>query len=412
MSKHRFLLLWIGQCLSTIGSGLTAFALGVFAFETTQSATSYALVLLCAFLPSIALRPLGGVLADRMDRRVAMMIGDVGSALGVLFIGSMLWLGHREMWWIYSGVALSSLFLALQNPAYKASVSDLLDKEHYAKASGLVQLSEASRHLISPFLASIFLRFWSLETLLMIDIATFCFAILTLIVVKKGEKKIKENAEPLLDSLKKGFSFVYSDRTLFSLLGVTTLLTFFVGFFQALLGPRILSFSTPETLGTIQSFSAIGMLVSSLWIGTLCQQTKNLRMLSLSLLSAGCFYILLGVFQEPILLITFGFGFFFTLPYINTTLEVLIRNRVPNDIQGRVWSIISLVSQSGMVVAFAIAGPLADHLFEPLFQFNGKGTGCLFVLSGAGIIASSQLLKWQQVFDIQVERTGSTSLIS
>ena len=79
-----------------------------------------------------------------------MIIGDLGSAAGLVFILMMLYAGIDDLWTIYLGVAVSSLFVAVQNPAYKASVTDLLDAESYSKASGLMQLAESSRYLISP----------------------------------------------------------------------------------------------------------------------------------------------------------------------------------------------------------------------------------------------------------------------
>ena len=132
----KFIIVWIGQLVSGIGGGLTAFTLGVYAYEKTQTATSFALVTLFSFLPSLLLRPIGGVLADRFDRRVMMIIGDIGSATGVAFIWFLLkYQGNIELWQIYLGVSISSIFLALQSPAYKASITDLLTEDQFAKAS-------------------------------------------------------------------------------------------------------------------------------------------------------------------------------------------------------------------------------------------------------------------------------------
>lgn len=74
-SFGKFLTIWAGEWISSIGSGLTAFALGVYVYQLTLTATSVALITLCAFLPSIVLSPIGGVLADRFDRRLMMIMG-------------------------------------------------------------------------------------------------------------------------------------------------------------------------------------------------------------------------------------------------------------------------------------------------------------------------------------------------
>jgi DHA3 family macrolide efflux protein-like MFS transporter len=119
-SFKKFLIVWMGQMISSIGVGLTAFSLGVYAFEKTNTATSAALITLFSFLPSILLRPVGGVLADRYDRRVMMILGDLGSALGLVFILFVMLTGDVQLWQIYVGVTISSIFAALQSPAYKA----------------------------------------------------------------------------------------------------------------------------------------------------------------------------------------------------------------------------------------------------------------------------------------------------
>ena len=83
---RRFLLLWAGELVSSIGGGLTSFGLGVYVFEQTGSAANMALITLLAFLPTLLLSVPAGVLADRYDRRLLMMLGDGCSAVGILYI--------------------------------------------------------------------------------------------------------------------------------------------------------------------------------------------------------------------------------------------------------------------------------------------------------------------------------------
>lgn len=404
----RFLIVWLGQFISCIGSGLTAFALGIYVFQMTGSATSYSTVMLLAFLPSVLLRPIGGVITDMIGRRLSMIIGDLGSAAGILFILLMMFAGSSSMGVIYTGVAISSFFLALQNPAYKASVTDLVHEDNYGKASGLMQLAESSRYLIAPILAGFLIQMWKIEYVLILDVMTFVIAVFAVFAMKK-ETVTHEQEKTFSDFYKKladGFRYTFSHPKLLWLLGSITLITFFVGFLQALLGPMILSFSDALTLGKIQSISASGMLISSLFIGVFSQSNNQLRVLSISLALAGIFYALLGVSTSPLFLTIAGFLFFSTLPFINTSLEVMIRKRIDLEMQGRVWSIVSLISQSGMVLALGIAGPLADMIFKPLLQVNGalvssvgqwigvgpgRGIGLMFLMCGVGIFLTSYL---------------------
>jgi MFS transporter, DHA3 family, macrolide efflux protein len=98
-----FLIIWAGQLLSKVGSGISAFALGVYLLQQTGSSSSYSFLLLAAFLPAVMLAPVGGVIADRKDRKQMMAVGDLGSSLGVFFVVVMLLLDPKEHWPIYLG---------------------------------------------------------------------------------------------------------------------------------------------------------------------------------------------------------------------------------------------------------------------------------------------------------------------
>ncbi len=393
-SFSLFLVIWTGQLLSRLGSGLSAFALGVTLFQRNSSASAYSSLLLCAFLPSVLLAPVGGVLADREDRKVMMALGDTGSALGILFIILMLEILPDKDWPIYLGVATSSLFVALHSPAFKASVTDLLDEREYARASGLIQLAEASRYLLAPALAAFLISRVSLPVLLGIDAATFVVAALSLTLVGKSAIRPREKAahEGFGANLSSGLHSIAGNGTILNLLCLTTVVTFFTGILQALFAPVVLSFSDPWTLGAVQSIGASGMILSSLLIGTRGRIDDQKKVLALSLLGAGIFYVLIGASTNAVMITLAGFCLFLTLPLINTSLEVLFRQEIPNGVQGRVWSLVSLVSQTGMLLAFGVAGLLADHLFNPLLADDGLLANSLGRLFGTGAARGSGLL--------------------
>ena len=130
-----------------IGSGLTIFALGVYVYQQTHTASSYALILLCVFMQPFLLKPFGGILADRYDRRLMMLIGDLGATLGLLFILFMMLKGDIQLWQIYLGIATSSTFYAFQEPAFKALVTDLLPEDFEIGADSL-PITEGKVHFI------------------------------------------------------------------------------------------------------------------------------------------------------------------------------------------------------------------------------------------------------------------------
>jgi MFS family permease len=393
-SFSLFLVIWSGQLLSRLGSGISAFTLGVYLFQKTSSTSAYSFLLLCAFLPSVLLAPLGGVIADRKDRKLMMILGDIGSSLGILFTILMLQIIPDRDWPIYLGVAISSIFVALHSPAFKASVTDLVDEKAYSKASGLIQLAEASRYLLAPVIAAFLIARVSLPTVLVIDVLTFIGAAMTVVFIRKSaiqhiETVIKAGFS---EDLKAGIRYIIGNKIVFHLLCLTTIVTFFAGILQSLFTPMVLSFADAATLGNVQSFGASGMLLSSLIIGCRSKTFDPKKVFGFSLFAAGIFYLLIGVNTNMALITLAFFCFLFTLPFVNTSLEILFRKNISNELQGRVWSLISLVSQVGMLIAFGIAGILTDHLFNPLLTDSGRLADNVGRLIGTGVARGSGFL--------------------
>ncbi|MFY1110212.1 MAG: MFS transporter [Methanosarcinaceae archaeon] len=395
----KFLFIWFGQFISVIGTGLTIFSLGIYVYQQTGSASSYVFILMCVFLPPFLLKPYGGVLADRHDRRLMMVLGDMGASLGLLFIFFMMVRGDIELWQIYLGIAASSIFSAFQEPAYKALITDLLPEAQYDKASGLVQLAGSAQYLISPFLAGILLTLIDIEYIFLIDISTLIIASSIVIWVRNaiGGISVKHAEQNIMAELREGIQEFSKNKGVVNLVLTITLVLFFVGLLQSLLIPMLLGLTTVKTVGISQSVCATGILIGSLFIGVFGSKSKQVNVLSVSLFMSGIFFANLGLSTNIILITLAGFTFFATLPFINTSIEVLIRKNIDNRKQGRVWSIISMVTYLGSIIAFAVAGFLADKVFNPLLEPDGllvetagfivgvgegRGIALMFIISG------------------------------
>ena len=386
-SFRRFLIIWIGQFISSIGSGLSGFALGIHVYQQTQTATSFSLIIFCAFVPSIVLRPFGGVLADRFDRRSMMVLGDLGSIAGMGLVLAALMSGTTALWPIYLGVTVSSVFVALQSPAYKASITDLLPEAQFAKASGMVQLASSAQYLFSPIIAGYLLAVTNIRTVLLIDILTFALAVFAVLAVRQSIRNAaaaSTGTPKFLAELVEGWQAIAGNRGVLLLVAVISLVTFYIGFLQTLLGPMILAFTDAKTYGTTLSVAAVGMLVSSLFISTAQKSNRHANLLTMGLAGTGLFFALTGVSTNITVITAMGFLFFCALPFVNTSADVLIRRNIDNEKQGRVWGIIGVVSQIGFIVSYASAGFLADHVFNPLLVDGGALAGSVGRLIGTG----------------------------
>lgn len=387
MNKNykKFLLLWFGELISAIGGGLTSFGLGVYIFDQTGSAAGMALVTLLGFLPTVILSVPAGVLADRYDRRIMMMIGDGCSAIGIIYILINMLRGGASLTCICIGVFVSSTFSALLEPSYKATITDLLTKEEFSKASGLVSLAGSARYLFSPVIAGFLLAISDVKLLLTIDICTFFLTVAAAAIVRKGiAGSTTYKAEPFIDSIKEGWKIITDTKGILALVIVSSFITLFLGMFQILAEPFILSFSDARTLGAGETVCALGMLVSALYLGMKGIRRNYVLTLGLSLMMAGIFMMGFGFKQNIYVICFFGFMFFMSLPIANNCLEYLVRINIPVEAQGRAWGFVGFISQLGYVIAYALSGVAADAIGKTTGK--GVGAGASIVIETAGIL--------------------------
>lgn len=383
----KFLLLWAGELISSIGGGLTSFGLGLYIFQKTGSAADMALLTLLGFLPALVLKVPAGVLADRYDRRLLMMIGDGLSGLGVLFILLCMLKGDAALWQIYVGTTVSSVFSALLEPSYTATITDLLTKEQYSKANGLVSMAGSARYLFSPVIAGFLLAVSDIRLILIIDICTFFLTVIAAAVVRHGLKTSEhKDPEPFFKSMKDGWKVVSGRKGLLLLIVISSLICLFMGVFQVLGEPFVLSFADAKTLGIVETAAASGMLVTGVLLGIKGIKKHFVRALWMGLAVSGIGMAMFAVTQNKIIICLFGFVFFAALPFANNSLDYLARTNIPDEFQGRAWAFIGFISQLGYVAAYALCGVTADAVGRITGQGVGRGAAITIMFSGACLV--------------------------
>ena len=398
----NFYKLWLGELISNIGSGMTAFALSVYVYEKTGSVSYVSLIILLSFMPSIILSPIGGLLADRYDRRLLMIMGDLFSGLGLVYILWSIQAGEKSIVPIFIGITFSSIFTSLLEPSYRATLTDILEEENYAKASGLIQAAGSAKYLISPVIAGMILSVADIRVILLLDILTFITTCLMIFLVRKSMNSETQNYKK--DSFKgllEGLFIIKENRGVYFLVIIMFFVCFFMGFIQILIRPMILALSSVKTAGIMESLCAVGLLIGSLWIGIAGIKKNYSKILAVACFFCGIFMSMTGVNENLNIIGISTFLFFSTLPFMNSCADVLVRVSIPNELQGRVWGLISLITQMGTVVAYIISGIMADYVFEPMFNKNGilvenigiiigtgkgRGIGFMLILSGIGML--------------------------
>ncbi len=398
---RTFFVVWFGQLISTLGSGLSGFALGVWIYQETGSTTLYAMSMLAYALPTVLLSPLTGALVDRWERRRVMMLSDAGAGLATLAIALLYLSGRLHIWHIYLATALNASFTGLQWPAYSAATSLLVPKEHLGRAGGMVQIGEAVSQLVAPAIAGAMLVTIGLPGVLLTDFATFAFAVGTLIMVRFPPHQLHPAGQEKRTSLFKdaafGWRYILARPGLLGLLVIFALSNLFFGLTNPLLAPMILELTTADRLGFLASIAGLGMLLGTLVMSVWGGPKRRIHGVLGYMAASGLFIALLGL-RPWLPLMTFaGFCLMFLGPIINGSSQALWQTKVAADVQGRVFSIRRMIAWSTTPLAYLIAGPLADRVFTPLLMpgglladsvglvlgvGRGRGIALLFVLVG------------------------------
>lgn len=389
-SMKMFIVLLIGQFISSIGSGLTDFGLAIYVLDLTKSVSATAIISICAFLPLIVLTPLGGILADRYDRRLLMMIGEFLSGLGLVICLFSVMSSTPSMVMICIGVAVSSAFTALMEPAFKATITDMISEEDFAKAGGLVQIAGNAKLLISPVLAGFLLTITSVSTLMIIDILTFFTTVVTIAFVRNSMSKHERierrtgKSTGLLKELKEGIDVLKDTKGAGALVWIMTLAVFCLGIIQILSKPLILAYASETELGTLSTVVAVGMLAGSVIISCIKHVKAYHYLLAAGLMGCGLFMALMGIRENIILTACFGFLMFVCMPIVQISAEVMIRRNLKNEVQGRAFGVIGFVSQMGYIVAYACSGILSDYVFEPFMNGPSAPAAVIGTVIGYG----------------------------
>ena len=394
-----FAIMSIGQLFSMTGTGMTRFAITIFAWQITGEVTTLALVGFFSFAPAVLLSPMAGAIVDRSNRKLVLMLSDLAAGLMTIVVLILFTTDPLQIWHLFVTAAIAAAFEAFQFPAYSAAVTLILPKDQYARASGIQSLVHSAAVIASPILAGLLIGVIGIGGILVIDIVTFVVAILALFVIfipqpeqsaagKEGQGSIwKESAY--------GFRYIFDRPSLTGLLTIFFLINFIASFSLILLSPMILARTGDDqvALGTVMAIFGLGGLAGglllSVWGGPKRRINGVLAGLALSSILG---LTLLGLAQTIAAWAAGAFLLMFFIPIIQGSSQAIWQSKVAPDVQGRVFSVRRLMAQITAPVAFLLAGPLADDFFEPAMQVGGSLESTFGGLVGTGTGAGMSLI--------------------
>jgi MFS family permease len=382
-----FVIIWLGQLISQLGSALTIFSLGVWIYLRTGSVSQFAVVFLAGTLPATLLSPLAGAIVDRWNRRSVMVACESAMTLNTLVLIWLSSVDRLEYWHAYVAVAIASVANAFHWPAYSTLIPLLVAKRSFGRANGMIQSAEAVAQLVAPVVGGILVVAIDIRGVLLIDAASFIFALITLSIVRVPTRKhhIGDAAETsLMREAAYGWRYIASRHGLLALMIFFAFSNFLAGVVEVLAQPLILSFASPVQLGQALSIAGSGMLVGSvaisIWDGP---RRRVYGILGFHMLASLAF-MAMGWRPSLLLATASAFVVFFCMPIINGCNRALMNLKVETDVQGRVFATSRMLTSLTQPLGYIIAGPLADKVFGPLLLKDGPLSGSVGLILGTG----------------------------
>jgi MFS transporter, DHA3 family, macrolide efflux protein len=357
---------------------MTSFAVEIWVWELTDQATSLTMLSFFSMLPSIAIALVSGIIVDRYNRKLLMVLGDTVSVIATIAIVFLYLTNHLEIWHLYITGAVSRTFNELQSLAYSASLGLMVPKKHYSRASSLQFFSHYGSQILAPAFAGYLYYIIGLVGISLIDMLTFTCAISSVILVKIPQpvsvESENQDSKNIWHELIVGWHYIYIHKSLLALLITGVVFWFFHDLGGSLYTPMILSRSENNTLllGSLSSAAGLGGVIGALAVSTWGGTKRHIQGFLWGIVGAGISKTFFGLANTNLMWIGAQFCSSLNFPLNGSSENAIWLAKVPGYIQGRVFAARSLLLQLFSAIAYLIAGPLADKVFEPAMKPDGQ----------------------------------------
>jgi len=387
---------WIGETVSTLGSVLTAFALGVWVYQTSRSTTLFAVTLVSAVLPPILLGPFAGALVDRRDLRSVLIVCNLllGSVVACLCLVAVV--GALQVWHVYAATFALAIVGTVHWPAYEASTTLLVDRAHLGRAAGLAEFGGGAAQVVGPLLAAQLVSHMVLHNVLLIDVGTFGVAslgvALTAMRSSAAPREGRASVRSLLIESRQGWTQLATYSSLVALLAFVAVVNFSIATNLVLITPRVLSIAPVTSLGLVGAAAGFGTVLGSIGMGIWGGPSRRVAGIVAAAGMFGCALIIVAAARSATIIALGVCVLDAASPVLVGCYHAIIQTKIPFRMQGRVLGVVRACALAPAPIAFILAGPIADHVISPLMRVAPKGPVSLFGLVDAGPGASAAAL--------------------
>ncbi len=352
-----------GQTISLFGSMVVQYAVMWWVTFETKSGFAVALYALAAFAPQGIVSIFGGTLADRMNRKVLVIVSDGTIAIVTLALALLMLSGVTELWIILLAVGVRSVGAGFQSPAVQAMIPQIAPPDQLMRVNGMYQTVQSAMALLAPAAAGAVFGLFGIVPVFFIDVVTAAIGIGLMLVVRVPTlAAVSERTSGYFADLAAGMRYIGGHRVVRWLLvvfAILFLLTVAPSFITPLMvartfGPEVWMVTVLEL-----AFSA-GMLLGGVLVSTVLAKSSRIGLILVSTFGFAVFTVGLGLSPNLVVFYAFMFAFGLLVPLFSTPFMTLVQETVQPEMHGRVFSYVSIVMALATPIGMTVFGPLAD----------------------------------------------------
>ena len=373
-SMKPFLTLCAGQAVSLFGSQLVQFALIWWLPQETGSATVLAMASLVGLLPQVVLGPFVGVLVDRWNRRVVMLVADSTVALATVVLALLFWAGTVQVWYVFMILFVRALAGAFHWPAMQASTVLMVPEKHLTRVQGLNQTMQGALNIVSAPVGALLLAVLPVQGVLAIDVITAVFAIVPLLFIHvpqpenhrtQSAQNLKAFSQEFGQDLKAGLRYVWSWPAMMMIMVMAMIINLVLNPAFSLLPLLVTGHFNGDALqlGFLESIFGLGLVVGGILLGLWGGFKRKIMTSLMGLIGMGMATLVVG-FTPPTMFYVAVLGAFaigYMNPFVNGPVFAIMQTTVAPEMQGRVFTLIGSLSGLMSPIGLMIAGPLSDR---------------------------------------------------
>lgn len=389
-------ILFLGtQAISLFGSSLVSYAIMWYITLTTQSGVMMTISIVASFLPTFILSPIAGVLADRYNRKLLIILSDSLTAIATLILAILFYLGHDALWLLFVMSAVRAIGAGIQLPAVGAILPQLVPEDKLTSVNGTNGSVQAMVLLVAPMASGALLTVASIKTIFFIDVITAAIAItifLVFIDIPIHAKALEKQTTSYFSDLRAGYIYIKNHKF------VKSFFAFYTFFFiliapVAFLTPLLVTRSFGEEVWRLTANEivySIGMMLGGAIIASWGGFQNKIHTMTLASLIIGACTFAMGLIPIFWVYLVFMGLIGIAMPFFSTPSTVLLQEKVEGDFLGRVFGVLGMIATSMMPLGMLIFGPISDVI---KIEWLLMATGLLLFIQGFFLLGSKVLIE-------------------